>query len=271
MRIMTKFFTRPEGSLAYDDSGGSGETVIMLPGMGALRSEYRYLSPALIKKGYRVVTVDLRGQGESSVSWPEYDVPAVAQDILGLIEHLNASPAHIVATSFSPAPAVWAAVERPEAVKSLVLISAFLRNAELSLSKKLSMDLLLHGPWKVSAWLTYYKSLYPTRKPADFDEYLTNLGDNLKEKGRFEAAMALGSSTKEHVEKRLSEVKAPTLVIVGTKDPDWPNPTAEAQFVANKLSAKLVTVEGAGHYPQTEMPEKVTPAILDFLERQLSV
>ena len=38
---MTEFFARPEGTLAYDDSGGSGETVIMLPGMGALRSEYR--------------------------------------------------------------------------------------------------------------------------------------------------------------------------------------------------------------------------------------
>ena len=263
---MTKFFKRPAGTLAYDDSDGPGESVLMIPGMGALRSEYRFLAPALVKEGYRVVTVDLRGQGESSVPWPEYNVPAVAQDILSLIEYLKAGPAHIIATSFSPAPAVWATVEHPQAAKSLVLISAFLRNTKFSLTRKLSMDILLHGPWKVSAWLTYYKSLYPTQKPIDFNQYLANLKANLKEKGRFEAAMALGSSTKEQVEKCLNLVKAPTLVIGGTKDPDWPDPKAEARYIAEKLSAKLLMVEGAGHYPQTEMPEKVIPVILNFLK-----
>ena len=263
---MTEFFTKPEGTLAYDDSGGSGETVIMLPGMGALRSEYRYLAPALAKEGYRVVTVDLRGQGESSVPWPEYDVPSVGKDILAIIDHLAASPAHVIATSFSPAPAVWAALDHPEAIKSLILISAFLRNEKLSLTRKLSMDILLHGPWKISAWITYYKTLYPTRKPSDFDEYLDNLKENLEEEGRFEAAMSLGSSTKELVENRLTQIKVPTLVIAGTKDPDWPDPKAEAEFIADKLSAKLLIVEDAGHYPQTEMPEKVTPVIIDFLK-----
>ncbi len=267
---MTQFFTRDDGTLAYDDSGGAGEPVLMLPGMGALRSEYRFLAPALIDEGYRVITMDLRGQGESSVPWSEYNVPTVAQDIVEIIEHLKASPAHVIATSFSPAPAVWAAVERPQVIRSLVLISAFLRNENIGLARKLSVAILLHGPWKVSAWLTYYKTLYPTRKPSDFVEYLSNLKSNLKEDGRFEAAMALGSSTKEQVEKRLNLVKLPTLVIMGTKDPDWSDPAAEAQFISEKLSAKLLMVEGAGHYPQTELPEKVTPVILDFLKSKLN-
>lgn len=267
---MTLFFTRPLGTLAYDDSGGSGETVLMLPGMGALRSEYRYLSPTLIEKGYRAITADLRGQGESSVPWPEYTVEAVGQDILAILEQLQAGPAHIIATSFSPAPAVWAALQRPEAVRSLVLISPFLRSENLGLVRRLSVAILLHGPWKVSAWITYYKSLYPTRKPTDFDEYLTKLRANMREKGRFEAAMALGSSSKEPVEGILNKVKVPTLVIAGTKDPDWPNPKAEAQLIANNLSGRLLVVGDAGHYPQTEMPEKVSPAILDFLKSTLA-
>ena len=263
---MTLFFERLDGRLAYDDSYGKGEPVLMLPGMADLRSEYRFLAPELVKKGYRVITVDLRGQGESSASWPEYTVSAVGQDILSLIQHLKISPVHIIATSFSPAPAVWLAIEHPETVKSLVLISAFLRNEKLSLGRRLSLAILLHGPWKISAWLTYFKSLYPTKKPNDFDEYLDRLKDNLKEKDRFEAAMALGSSSKETVENHLNKVKKPTLVIVGTKDPDWSDPKAEAQLIADKLSAKLLVVEGAGHYPQTEMPEKVTPKILEFLK-----
>jgi len=78
------------------------------------------------------------------------------------------------------------------------------------------------------------------------------------------------SSTKEQVEKRLNMVKLPTLFIMGTKDPDWSDHRAEAQFISEKLSAKLLMVEGAGHYPQTEMPEKVTPVILDFLKSKLN-
>ncbi len=56
-----RFFKRPEGTIAYDDSQEDGQVVIMWPGMGALRSEYRYLAPALVEAGYRVVTADLRG------------------------------------------------------------------------------------------------------------------------------------------------------------------------------------------------------------------
>ena len=48
----TQYFERPEGTIAYDDSQGAGELVIMWPGMGALRSEYRYLAPALKGLGF---------------------------------------------------------------------------------------------------------------------------------------------------------------------------------------------------------------------------
>ena len=100
--MQTQYFERPEGTLAYSDYGGSGELVLMLPGMGALRSEYRYLAPKLSEAGYRAVTVDLRGHGDSSVPWQIYDVPSVGDDILALIEHLNAGAAHVIGTSFSP-------------------------------------------------------------------------------------------------------------------------------------------------------------------------
>jgi alpha-beta hydrolase superfamily lysophospholipase len=86
----TGFFERPEGTIAYDDSQGDGELVVMWPGMGALRREYRYLAPALVDAGFRVVTADLRGHGESSVGWSEYTLTAVGSDILALIEHLEA-------------------------------------------------------------------------------------------------------------------------------------------------------------------------------------
>ena len=65
-QAQTEFFTRPEGAIAYDDNHAEGQLVILLPGGGALRSEYRFLSPELADACYRVVTYDLRGHGETS-------------------------------------------------------------------------------------------------------------------------------------------------------------------------------------------------------------
>jgi pimeloyl-ACP methyl ester carboxylesterase len=265
--VETLTLTRPGGSIAYDDSGGDGEPVVMLPGMGSLRAEYRYLAPEVAAAGYRAVTADLRGQGESSVNWPEYTLAATGQDILALIDHLHAGPAHVVSTSFSPGAAVWAAAERPDAIRSLILISPFLRDAPPGFVKGLLQSAVLHGPWKVAAWGMFYKSLYPTRKPDDFDAYLADLKANLREPGRFDAVVGMAYAPKTDAEERLDLVKAPVLVVMGTKDPDWADPKAEAQFIAQALSAELAMIEGAGHYPYTEMPEKVTPIILEFLQR----
>lgn len=263
--MQTHYFTRTEGAIAYDDSGGDGELVTLWPGIGDVRAEYRFLAPALVDAGYRVVSADLRGHGESSVNWPEYTVTAAAEDMLGLIDHLDAGPAHLIGTSFSPGAAVIAAADRPDAVRSLTLIGAFVRNAPPNFTVNAFRAVGLRGPWKVAAWAWFYKSLYPTRKPDDFDAYLSALKSSLDGPGRFEALLGLAFCSRDETEKRLDRVSAPTLVIMGTKDPDWPDPVAEARFIAETLNGELLLIEDAGHYPQAEMPEQVTPAVLAFL------
>jgi pimeloyl-ACP methyl ester carboxylesterase len=265
--VQTQYFERPEGTLAYSDYGGDGQLVLMLPGMGALRSEYRLIAPKLSETGYHAVTVDLRGQGESSAPWRIYDVPSVGGDILALIKHLNAEAAHVIGTSFAAAPAVWAAAERPDRIRSLVLIGAFVRHAKINPIMNALLWFMLHNPWRVRLWAMYYGTLYPTQKPADFRDYLSQLKENLKQPGRFDAAVALGNSSRQPSEERLKQVKAPTLVIMGTKDPDFPNPAAEGKYIAEQTGGHLELIEGAGHYPQTEMPHKTTPMVIDFLDR----
>jgi pimeloyl-ACP methyl ester carboxylesterase len=263
----TRYFVQREGRLAYSDYGGRGELVVMLPGMGALRSEYRYLAPALRAAGYRAVTVDLRGQGESSVPWTAYDVPSVGRDILALIDHLNAGPAHLIGTSFAPAPVVWAAAERPAQVRSLVLINPFVRDNKINPVMLAVFWLMMHNPWRVRTWAMYYKRLYPSRKPSDFQEYLDRLVANLSEPGRFAAVTALGASSRRPSAERLARVRAPTLVIMGSKDPDFPDPAVEGRVVAEQTGGTMALVEGAGHYPQAEMPELTTPIVAEFLGR----
>jgi pimeloyl-ACP methyl ester carboxylesterase len=261
----TQYLVRSEGKLAFTDFGGEGPLVLMLPGMGALRSEYRFLAPDLQQAGYHPVAADLRGQGDSSVPWSVYDVPSVGGDILALIDHLGGGGAHLIGTSFSAAPVVWAAVERPDCVSSLVLIGPFVRSAKMNPVMQALFWLMLNNPWRAKTWVTYYRRLYPTRKPADFEDYLARLRANMEERGRFDAAVALGNSSRQPSVERLPKVKTPALVIMGSKDPDFPDPAAEGKWVAEEVHGTLALIDGAGHYPQTEMPDKTTPVILDFL------
>ena len=59
----TRFLDVAGGRLAYDDTGGDGDLILAIPGMGDLRREYRHLRPALVAAGHRVVTLDVRGFG----------------------------------------------------------------------------------------------------------------------------------------------------------------------------------------------------------------
>jgi len=263
--LQTQYLRRSQGTLAYTDYGGRGELVLMLPGMGSLRSEYRYLAPQLLTEGYHAVTMDLRGQGDTSVPWPTYDVPSVGSDILALIEHLDAGPAHVIGNSFSPAPAIWAAVEQPTQIRSLVLINAFARETQSNPLMKAAIWFMLNNPWRVQTWRMYYRSLYPTRKPPDFDAYLDKLTDNLSQPGRFEAVKAFPNAPRQVWEERLPSVNVPALVMMGAKDPDFPDPAAEGEYLAQKINGQLSLVEGAGHYPQSEMPKQTAQAVIEFL------
>ena len=263
----TQFFERPAGALAYTDYGGEGDLVLMLPGIGALRSEYRALAPQLRDAGLHPVSVDLRGHGDSSVPWDRYDVPSVGEDILALIDHLDAGPAHLIGTSFAAGAVVWAAAERPSSARSLVLIGPFARNVKINPLMSVAFWLMMHNPWRVSLWKMYYRTLYPTRKPDDFETYLAQMRANMSEPGRFDANLALATSSRTPSEERLSRISVPTLVVMGTKDPDFPNPTEEAEFLAGQTHGALALIEGAGHYPQMEMPEITGPRIVEFLKQ----
>jgi pimeloyl-ACP methyl ester carboxylesterase len=59
-------------------------------------------------------------------------------------------------------------------------------------------------------------------------------------------------------EARLADVAAPALVVMGEQDPDFPDPRAEADWIARALRAQVVMVPEAGHYPQSQRPDITT-------------
>lgn len=262
----TAFLRRPEGTIAYDDTKNAGPLVVCVPGLGDVRAEYRFLRPVLLQAGYRVVTMDVRGHGESSTGWSDYSAAAVGADVVALIRHVNAGPAAVIGTSMAAAAAVWAAAEAPDLVGRIVLVGAFVRDMPMPFLQRIGLAAMLAGPWWVAAWAAYYGSLYPTAKPADFASYRAALTANLAEPGRFAAVRGMLAAPKAPCTARLGQVRAQALVMAGSKDPDFPDPAAEAAWVAAQVRGRVVMVEGAGHYPHAEMPERAGAEILTFLQ-----
>ncbi|NIR40833.1 MAG: alpha/beta hydrolase, partial [Actinobacteria bacterium] len=73
-----------------------------------------------------------------------------AADLIGLIEDLEAGPATVIADSFSPAAALWAAADRPDLVDGVVAISVHLEAG--SFLQNLAVTALLRGPMAAGMW-----------------------------------------------------------------------------------------------------------------------
>jgi pimeloyl-ACP methyl ester carboxylesterase len=267
----TQYLDRPGGRLAYERTGDpDGPLVLCSPGMGDLRSTYGRLAAALAADGAQVVTTDLRGHGESSAGWPDYSVAAVAGDLLALNEHLGGH-AVVAGNSYSGSAAVVAAAREPDAFAGLVLVGAFVRDHPPGLAARLQIALVrlpVLGPrlWTSMAW----PSFFGPDKPADLAERKAELSRSLAERGRYAAVAAMMKPGRHRAtEPLLAGVRVPALVVMGSADPDFPDPAAEARFTADSLGgdATVLLLDGVGHYPQAEVPELVAPAVAEFVRK----
>ena len=260
---VTRYLPRPGGCIAYEVRG-DGPLICCVPGMGELRSSYRFVTQSLTDAGYRVATMDLRGHGDSDVTFDDYDDVAAGSDVVALIDELGGRAA-VIGNSMGAGAAAWAAAEAPDKVAALVLVGPFVRQVPVGKLMEFGFRLAMMRPWGRAAWLGWYPKLFPGRKPPDFEEHRQRIGRNLKQPGRWQAFSATTRTSHAPVEARLDAVSAPTLVIMGERDPDFPDPAAEARTVADRLHAEIVMVPDAGHYPQAEYPEVVSRAVVGFL------
>ena len=259
----TSYLTRPDGRIGYDVDG-AGPLVVLVPGMGDLRGAYRFLAPALREAGYRVAATDLRGHGDSDNTFTAYGDPETAGDILALIEELG-GPAVVVGNSMGAGAAALAAALAPERITGLVLVGPFVRNGEISAMQRLLLRLSMARPWAASAWKAYMPKLYAGRRPDDFAQYRDEVVASLRRPGYAKAFSLTTRTDHTPAQARLGDVSAPTLVVMGELDPDFPSPQAEADWIAETLHGEVVMVPDAGHYPQSQRPDITTEAVLRFL------
>jgi pimeloyl-ACP methyl ester carboxylesterase len=264
----TRFLDRPDGRLAYDDQG-EGPLLVATPAMLDLRSELRFLVPLLVRAGYRVVTVDQRGMGETSGQWSAYGSIPLAHDLAALIRHLGGGPALIYGTSNGAAASVYLAAEQPELVRGLVLAAPFVRDGEMSWIQRQLMNIMRIPFLTLPIYMSYFPKWEP-RQPRvpDFDEHVAKLRANLSEPSRRNVIRAyMFQQSHREAEARLGDVRVPSLVIMGTGDVDWPDPAAEAEWIVARLGSEWLMLDGAGHHPHVEYPAEVAEAVLAFAGR----
>jgi len=262
----TQFLDLPGGRLAYDVNGPQGGPLVLCaPGMGDLRQAFRHMVQPLVAAGHRVVLMDQRGHGESSSRWADYGSPLSGQDMVALIKHFG-EPVAIIGHSSSAAAAVWAAAEEPSLVSALVLVGPFARQRELPAMMRFALAAVTS---RAAIWSRiFYPTMYKAAKPADFRNYVRTLQVNLREPGRMAATRgAMGRQTECY--ERVSALRCPVLVVMGSRDPDFSDPGAEAAYAVQHIGVHaettLAMIDRAGHYPHAELPEVTASAILPFL------
>ena len=233
---MTEYLDLDGGRIAYDVTG-SGPLVVLSHGIGDRRQVYRFLAPMLAQAGYRVVSADLRGHGESSMGWKSVTGTEaitrtdIAGDLLELIRQLG-GPAVIVGHSISGGAATIAAAQRPDLVRGIVEINPFTKTQKVSLGGLVRIRRYRRGMSRLMGtqlfrslriWMRYLDLAYPT-KPADYADYMTALAAKLREPGRMAEFMKTGKSTPADAGAQLPNVTVPALVIMGTLDPDFAHP-----------------------------------------------
>lgn len=267
--VSTRFLDRPGGRISYTVRG-EGPLVVAVPGMGDLRSVYRDVVDPLVAAGHRVALTDLRGMGDGDTGFDEFGDDATAGDLVALIRELG-GPAVLIANSMGAAAAVIAAADEPELVAGIVGVGPLLRNPPVSPVVRALTPLLyrvaLARPWGARFWGGFLRSLNAGVTAPWLDEHVAAVVANLRQPGRLRDFRRLALALDHDVaERRIPELRAPMLHILGTLDRDYPDPAAEATWLRS-LGAEVHELDETGHYPQAQRPDRVVPITLGFLRR----
>jgi pimeloyl-ACP methyl ester carboxylesterase len=261
---------RSAGGLAYDDDG-SGEPILLVH--AGVADRRMWAEPASeLSRGRRVLRHDVRGVGESmppTGAWSHHT------DLLALLDELLIPSAHLVGASMGAGIAAEAALARPEAVASLVLVApggALLGDAPAALRPiwGAEIDALdrgdLDGAVEVNlrAWVDG-----PRRGPEAVDPDLRASVGRMQREAfelpEWDPELAPEHELSPPAWSRLGELACPVLVLVG--DGDQPVILETAERIAREAPrARLVVWPDVGHMLSLERPGDFMSLVAGFLD-----
>jgi pimeloyl-ACP methyl ester carboxylesterase len=259
---------------------GEGPDVLLLHGLGGTRASLLETAAAL-SRSYRVHAPDLPGFGSScKPALGGYNASWFADHMLGLMDELEISRAHVVGNSMGGRVAIELGLRKPERVAALGLLCpavAWIRRGFHPIVRLLRPEFgFLPHSIRRSVVASQFWSIFHNRDVID-----PAVGDVMVDEFRriYHSAGAryafLASARNIYLESpygrhgfypRLAELQPPALFIWGSHDPVIP--AAFHRHVHKWLpSAEQVTLQGCGHVPQVERPDEVNQLLTRFFAR----
>lgn len=249
---------------------GTGDAAIVcLHGSGSRADRWRPALPLLADAGFHVYAVDFPGHGlaEKPIGYP-YGAPAFTDVAVALVDHLDQPAVSILGTSLGGHVGARTACERPERVRSTVLIGAVglvpwereagspIVDTSLAGIRSKLRFLVADGALVTDAWV---------REEAQVNSSPGGPAA-LAELGRWSVEDADG----DLVGERYAELGLPTMLVWGAQD-RWVDVHVGTAAAALLPDAPFLLLGGTGHAPYFERPAHFVAEVAPFLRDPSSV
>ncbi|MDQ1558216.1 MAG: hypothetical protein QOD32_1276 [Pyrinomonadaceae bacterium] len=250
--------------LAYESSG-AGLPIVLLHGFPFNRTLWREQVEAL-RDRHRVITVDLRGHGETTATRDPATMEAMAGDVAALLNELHITRVALGGLSMGGYVAFAFYRLFPERVSALVLADtrAQADTEEARRMREETATRALGEGMHTIAEAMLPKLLAPATH-AERPEIVARVREMILNTDPQGAASALrGMAVRRDQTEFLGEINCPTLVVVGSLDQITPLADSERMNRAIRGS-RLEVIAGAGHVSNVERPSEFNRALENFL------
>lgn len=250
--------------LPYVEQGDpSGVSVLFLHGVTDSWRSFERVLPHL-PESIHVFALTQRGHGDADRPATGYRTRDFAADVAAFMDTLGLRQAIIVGHSMGSTNAMRFAIDYPERTLGLVLLGSFATyrgNPVVVEFWETALSGLTDPIDPALAW-EFQQSTLARPVPAPFFD--TVVQESLKVPAHVWRAAFQGSLEDDFVSE-IGQIKAPTLILWGTRDAFCPRADQEVLLGAIK-GARLVVYEGAGHGLHWEEPERFAADIVTFAE-----
>jgi pimeloyl-ACP methyl ester carboxylesterase len=255
--------------LAYTDKG-LGPPVILLHGFPLCRQMWRPQTEALAKGGYRVITPDLPGFGESPPLNGAVSMSAYADAVIGLLDQLEIDQAVIGGMSMGGYVLLNLVERYPRRIlAALYLVTRAAADDAAGKVRRGDLAGAVRGGDRDVVPDTFEKLLFAPDTPQQHPELLAEVRqwmDNASPEGVAGGLLAM-RDRRDYLDL-LPTFQVPALVIGATEDAAVPPAHAEA-LAAGLPDAELHIIAGAGHMVNLERAETFNRILLDFLNSRI--